>query len=113
VSGTDASAVSDEIRSAGASTAIARCSTCHPWRAGLECGVAAAPAGSYLQRLYLDGRRSFLEVCRAYGKRLAYLCKGDLGSFDAIYVNMRSFRTSGMAGVRAAGASRECSSRLR
>ena len=27
----------------------------------------------YLQRLYLHGRRSFLEVCRAYGERLRYL----------------------------------------
>lgn len=46
---------------------------------------------SYLQRLYLHGRRSFLEVCGAYGKRLAYLCKGDLGRFDAIYVQYEVF----------------------
>ena len=45
----------------------------------------------YLQRLYLSGRRSFLEVCQAYGKRLAFLWQGDLGSFDAIYVQYEVF----------------------
>ncbi len=45
----------------------------------------------YLQRLYLHGRRSFLEVCRAYGRRLTYLCKADLRGFDAIYVQYEVF----------------------
>jgi len=45
----------------------------------------------YLQELYLRGQRSVVEVCRAYRKRLAYLCKGDLGSFDAVYVQCELF----------------------
>lgn len=45
----------------------------------------------YLERLYLYGQRSFLDVCRAYLKRLAYLRKADLGSFDAIYVQCEVF----------------------
>jgi glycosyltransferase involved in cell wall biosynthesis len=45
----------------------------------------------YLERLYLCGQRSFLEVGRAYVKRLAYLRKADLGSFDAVYVQCEVF----------------------